>query len=114
MSSASRKKPIVGVAGQLKSFLIDMAVRTMPRLFVIVLMVQLGGPELASFFNRGHYVVTAALELLDQRLGNFFLLFILIEHRRTVLRADVGPLTIFLRRIVNLEEEFGQRFVTDD
>jgi len=59
-----------------------MAIRLMPRLFIIILMILLRRPEAPCLLHRGHYRVPFRLQLLYQFPGNSPLLIILVKKRQ--------------------------------
>gem|GEM_PF-6389207 len=90
-----------------------MAIRLMPRLFIIILMILLRRPEAPCLLHRGHYRVPFRLQLLYQFPGNSPLLIILVKNGRTILGSPVWPLTVQLGRIMNLKKQLCKCFIAD-
>ena len=88
-----------------------MTVGRLSVILVVVLMVVFCRPELIRFCNFGFNIETFFLERFDELDGSVFLLFIKIKNARAILCADIGPLTIQLRKIVRLEKQPGQFLV---
>ena len=79
----------------------------------VVLMVALGGEELVELSHFRHDRTREILclgQLIDVRGRFLFLSVVAIEDRRAILRADVRPLAIELRRIVRDGEEHLEQF----
>lgn len=81
-------------------------------------MVLLGWVERGQGFkggDNGSGEDFALVELYDIRLGDLFLLIIGVENGRTVLRSDIGALTIELCRVMSHgEKDFKQFSEADD
>ena len=82
----------------------------------VLLVILLGAPEGRGGSDLGHDRATepaAGLELLLHRGGGRLLGLVVIEDGRAVLGADVRPLAIQRRRIVELPEDLQQLLVAD-
>ena len=79
---------------------------------VVVLVIGFGGVEFTGGGDFGFDIVAFLFEQVDEFLGYLFLVVILIENGRTVLGADIRPLTVELGEVVGFEKETGEFFVT--
>src|SRR5699024_8506729 len=92
---------------------IAVAVGTRPLAQVVVLMIGFGGPETAGRRHLGYDLVAFGPKQGDQSVSHGTLFGRGVEYLGTILVADVGPLPVLLRRIVDLEKQPGERLVGD-
>src|SRR6266404_3646987 len=64
--------------------------------------------------HNGVLIEFRCVELSDIHRGNFLLLFRRIKNCRAILRSDIWPLAIFLRRVVGDAEENHQELAVGD
>lgn len=96
----------------LKNLFVGVAVGRRGGLLVIVLMILLGWPEFIGRDYLSSHIITFLPKLIGQLHSNLLLVFVRIENRRTILRADVRALTIDLGEIVGLKEQLYQLLIT--
>ena len=90
-----------------------MAVGLFAGLLIVVLVIDFCRPELGCRDDLRFYAQALLFELSGDALGHFLLVYILVEHGRAILRADVRALTVQLGKIVNFIEELGELFEGD-
>src|SRR5262245_46775389 len=83
-------------------------------LLMVTLMILFSAPE--SFrgcdIRRNPTAETPGLlQVIDCGLRQILLLFIVIEDNTAILRAEIRPLPVHLRRVVNLEENAQQHLI---
>jgi hypothetical protein len=82
-------------------------------MLIVVLVVIFRGPESGGFSDFCGHLVPFAFQQADQFFDGLFLFFINIKDFRTVLRADIRSLAIYLGGVVNFEEQPGKIFIAD-
>src|SRR5438045_2532669 len=79
-------------------------------------MLRLGFPEWSDRLHFRHHLTrpqSRCLDIGDRVERSPLLLFALVEDRRAVAHPDVISLTIFRRRVMNLEKELEQLAIAD-
>jgi len=93
-----------------EDFAVDVAVGGFAVFVVVVLVVVFGGPEGGGGGEFGFDVEGLLAELVDELLGDAFLVGVEVEDGGAVLGADVGALAVELGEVVCFEEEAGEGF----
>lgn len=89
----------------------NVAIRGSSLVFVVHLMIILGWEEFCGRQNLGGDVLTFFLQNSDHFFNSGFFRLVVVKHAAEVLRADIGPLSVLLGKIVDLKEVLDQIFV---
>src|SRR5512135_2722349 len=82
--------------------------RIVLEVFLMVIFCNIETVKRSYFGNDGIIPKTGSTDLPDDFLGNFFLLCIVVENRRTVLRTGIVALAVKRSGVVD-GEKYGQQ-----